>query len=128
MKSKLPLLKILATVSFLLVLVSGEKLSFFIGFYLLFAIFNPFEVYDSVYAYIISGFALYLYISGNLKINHIIDDVLCVAGIVLMYYFIYKGIDIRYIRPSGIITTAIFVLLSFTTLSLILYRRLVKYF
>jgi hypothetical protein len=126
MIAKLNLLKILTAVSFLLVLVGGEKLSFFIGFYLIIAIFNPFEVFESVYAYIASGFVLYLYISGNIKKNHITDDILCMTGILIMSFFIYNAIEFRYIRILGLVTTSIFILLSSTTFSLILYRRLVK--
>ena len=125
MITKIHLLKILTAVSFLLVIISGEKLCLFMGFYLLIAIVNPGEVQESLYAYLVTAFTLYLYISGNVKKKSKLDDIICFIGIIAMQIGIFLMLNFKYMGIIDILFLFPFTVLSCITLWLIVYRRIV---
>ncbi|UTA70230.1 hypothetical protein [Emticicia sp. 21SJ11W-3] len=124
MTTKINLFKILTAVSFLLVLVTGEKLSFFVGIYLLIGIFNPNEVNESLYAYLIAAFTLYLFISGSVRKKSKFDDIICAIGIIAMQILIFLMLNFKFMGVVDILFLLPFIFLSFTTLWLIIYRKI----
>lgn len=126
--TRIQLLKALTAVSFLLILVGGEKFSFFMGFGLLIAILNPDEVYESFHSYAISAFILYLYVSGNVKIKSKFDDPLCFAGIIAMQVFAILTLNFKYMGVAEMLFLLLFLILSCTVLVLIVYRRIIPLF
>ena len=112
-------------VSFLLVIISGEKLSLFMGFYLLIAIVNPGEVHESLYAYLVTAFTLYLFISGNVRKKSKLDDIICFIGIIAMQIGIFLTQNFKYMGIIDILFFLPLTVLSCTTLGLIVYRRII---
>lgn len=100
-------------------------MSLFMGFYLLIAIVNPGEVHESLYAYLVTAFTLYLYISGNVKKKSKLDDIICFIGIIAMQIGIFLMLNFKYMGIIDILFLFPFTVLSCITLGLIVYRRIV---
>jgi hypothetical protein len=123
MTKKIPLFKILTSISFLLIMVSNEKFSLIMGLSLLLILFMT-GIGGFIYAAISLAATLYLFISGVSKFNSKKDDIVSLLSIVTMYIPISVTIQPSLKHPTiwVYITLAIFGMISILTFIFILNK------
>ncbi len=141
LNSRLPLLKILTGISFLLIYASGDKFGVFI-FILLFVYpvlivdgsSSFFSLSTSPFLVILTNmaFLLAIYLSvysllraGFKKISNRSNDKVCLISIVILYVYVYKILAHSYESGFSMVTLVIFMLLSLITL-IISFNNMMK--
>lgn len=141
LNSRLPLLKILTGISFLLIYASGDKFGAFVFMILLMypiliadGSSNFFSLSTSPFLAILIDMAFFLAIylsvysllrAGFKKISNRSNDKVCLISIFIMYVYVYKILVHSYESGFSMATLAIFVLLSLITL-IISFNNMMK--
>ena len=112
MNKRILFLKILTTISFLLVTVSNEKISLFMGLLLLLTLFNS-GIDGFLYSAVSLLATLYLFVSAIAKFDNKKHDILSLISISALYIPVWLTI------PSSFRHSNIWVYITFTTFGVI---------